>query len=204
MVVPDFRVNGKVVEFALVLPDGSRLPLDSKWTAVRELEELEQAEDPDDRKSIGDEIEVQVAKRAREVACYIDPPHTTPFAVACVPDAAYQACKKAHGDAYQRGVVIVPYSSAVPTVLTLHLLATRFGGAGDTRAVLAEIATLISDMGNTLENKVVKATTMLSNGADELRTSLGRARGAVARGSVQASEGLGEEEAETPALQLVD
>src|SRR4249920_42731 len=34
MLVTDFRVNGKVVEFGLLLPDGRRLPIDSKWTAV--------------------------------------------------------------------------------------------------------------------------------------------------------------------------
>jgi hypothetical protein len=34
----------------------------------------------------------------------------------------------------------------------------------------------------TLENKVARATTMLQNAADEWRTSLGRARGALARG----------------------
>src|SRR5919198_6168834 len=34
MLVTDFRVNGKVVEFGLLLPDGRRLPIDSKWSAV--------------------------------------------------------------------------------------------------------------------------------------------------------------------------
>src|SRR6266540_7377167 len=38
MVVTDFRVNGKVVEFGLVMPDGRRLPVDSKWPADRELQ----------------------------------------------------------------------------------------------------------------------------------------------------------------------
>ena len=46
MLTSDFRVNGKVVEFGLVLPDGRRLPIDSKWTALAELEALEAAVDP--------------------------------------------------------------------------------------------------------------------------------------------------------------
>ncbi|MGZ4150611.1 MAG: DNA recombination protein RmuC, partial [Actinomycetota bacterium] len=45
MLCTDFRVNGKVVEFGLLLPDGRRLPIDSKWTALAELEALEAAED---------------------------------------------------------------------------------------------------------------------------------------------------------------
>ncbi len=46
MLVSDLRVGGKVVEFALLLPDGRRMPIDSKWTALAELESLEAAEDP--------------------------------------------------------------------------------------------------------------------------------------------------------------
>ena len=41
MLVTDLRVGGKVVEFGLLLPDGRRLPIDSKWTALAELEALE-------------------------------------------------------------------------------------------------------------------------------------------------------------------
>src|SRR4029078_8360617 len=45
MLTSDFRVNGRVVEFGLVLPDGRRLPIDSKWSALAELEALEGASD---------------------------------------------------------------------------------------------------------------------------------------------------------------
>jgi len=38
ILVTDFKVNGKVVEFGLLLPDGRRLPVDSKWSALAELE----------------------------------------------------------------------------------------------------------------------------------------------------------------------
>jgi hypothetical protein len=44
-----------------------------------------------------------------------------------------------------------------------------------------------------VENKVTRAATMLANGADELRSSLGRARGSVARGRVGGSTGAGSE-----------
>ena len=46
MLVTDLRVNGRVVEFGLLLPDGRRLPVDSKWSALAELEALEAADDP--------------------------------------------------------------------------------------------------------------------------------------------------------------
>jgi RmuC family len=182
MLLRDFRVNGRMVEFALVLPDGRRLPVDSKWAAVPLLEALDAEEDPANKESLGRKIEEEVVRRAREVAAYLEPSLTTPFAVACVPDAAYGACRRAHAEAYGRGVVLVPYSTALPVLLSLYALAARHGGAEDARACLVELDGLVEAMELTLENKVARATTMLLNAADEWRTSLGRARGALARG----------------------
>jgi hypothetical protein len=36
-------------------------------------------------------------------------------------------------------------------------------------------------MGAVVENKLARAATMLTNGADELRSNLGKARGSIAR-----------------------
>src|SRR5437867_2742028 len=70
MLVTDFRVNGKVVEYGLALPDGRRLPIDSKWPALRELEVLEAAADPVSRDAAARDVERVVIARAREVAAY--------------------------------------------------------------------------------------------------------------------------------------
>ncbi|MDQ3990948.1 MAG: DNA recombination protein RmuC, partial [Actinomycetota bacterium] len=201
MVVRDFRVNGAVVEFALVLPDGRRLPVDSKWAALREVEELAAEEDPSARERLCRAVERAVAARAREVEAYLDPSMTTPFAVACVPDAAYEVCRKAHADAYARGVVLVPYSTALPVLLSLFALAARFGAAADAQASLAELDTLLSAMEQTLENKVTRATTMLQNASDEWRRHMGRARGAIARGRGVGLD-AGDDDSE-PALSVV-
>jgi DNA recombination protein RmuC len=181
MLVSDLRVNGKVVEFALTLPDGRRLPIDSKWPAAAELQALEAATTPAQRDARAREIERIVMLRAREVAQYLDPSLTAPVAVAAVPDAAYEALRRAHADAFARGVIIVPYSSALPVLLFLSALVGRYGDAGDVRACLAEVASLLDAMEGVLENKVARATTMLSNGADEFRSHLGKARGSLAR-----------------------
>jgi len=182
MLVTDFRVNGKVVEFGLLLPDGRRLPVDSKWTALVELEALEAAEDPGEREVRARDVERAVAARAREVAQYLDPALTAPVAVAAVPDAAYEVLRRAHADAFARGVVIVPYSTALPVLLFLHSLVARYGDPGDVQAVLAEVATVLDAMEVVLENKLARAATMLSNGADEMRSQLGKGRGSLARG----------------------
>jgi hypothetical protein len=122
-----------------------------------------------------------VAHRAREVAQYLDPALTAPVAVAAVPDAAYAVLKRAHADAFSKGVVIVPYSTALPVLLFLYSLVARFGDTGDVQAVLSEVGSLLDAMEGILENKIARAATMIGNGADEFRSQLGKARGSVSR-----------------------
>lgn len=187
MLVNDLRVNGRVVEFGLLLPDGRRLPVDSKWSAVAEIEALEACSDPHEREALARDVERLVTARAREVAGYLDPALTCPVAVAAVPDAAYAVLRRAHADAFARGVVIVPYSTALPVLLFLYSLAHRFGDADDARTALEEVSTVLDAMQAVIENKIVRAGTMVANGVDELRSSLGQARGSIARGRTAAA-----------------
>jgi hypothetical protein len=181
MVVTDFRVNGKVVEFGLVLPDGRRLPVDSKWTAARELEELSRTTDPNERERLGRVVEKAVAERAREVAGYLDDGVTAPVGVAAVPDAAYGLLRRAHAEAYRQGIIVVPYSMALPVLLFLYGIVSRFGSAGDVQACLTDLAATLDAMEATLENKVARAATMLTNGEQDLRRHVGKARSTLAR-----------------------
>jgi hypothetical protein len=181
MVLTDFRVNGKVVEFGLVLPDGRRLPIDSKWPAERELRELADCDDGPHRERLVRLIERAVAERAREVAGYRDPAVTGPVGVAAVPDAAYAVLRRAHADAYRQGVIVVPYSMALPVVLFLHGLVSRFGAGTDLEGCLADLAGLLDGLEATIENKVAKAGVMLVNGTEELRGQLGKARATLSR-----------------------
>jgi hypothetical protein len=187
MVVTDFRVNGRVVEFGLVLPDGRRLPVDSKWTADRELQDLADNPDPDRRERLVRIIEAEVVRRAREVAAYLDPAMTAPLAVAAVPDAAYAVLRRAHADAYRMGVVVISYSQALPFTLFLYGIVSRLGGAVDAQSCLADLGALVDAMEGTLENKLARAATMLTNGAEELRGQVGKARSTIARGSAPAA-----------------
>jgi hypothetical protein len=190
MLERDFRVNGKVVEFALRLSDGRRLPVDSKWPALAELEALERAVQPGERDARTRDVERVVAARAREVAQYLDPAITAPVALAAVPDAAYLVLKRAHADAFARGVVIVPYSTALPVLLFLYSLVHRFGDPGDVRSALADIASSLDAMEGVLENRFARAATMVANGTDELRSQLGKARGSVGRAQTGAARSV--------------
>lgn len=184
MLLNDFRVNGKIVEFGLRLPDGRCLPVDSKWSAIAELEALEATDDPVERSRLAVVMEREVTKRAKEVAQYLDPSLTAPVALAAVPDPVYEVLRKAHGEAYRRGVVIVPYSMALPVLLFLYSLVSRYGRSGDVQACLGEIASVLEGIEQIVETRLTRATTMLQNGNDELRAHVGKARGSIARAGV--------------------
>jgi DNA anti-recombination protein RmuC len=189
MLVTDFRVNGKVVEFGLRLPDGRRLPIDSKWTALAELEALDAATDAVMRDACARAVEKAVAGRAKEVAQYLDPSITAPVAIAAVPDAAYAALKRAHADAYTRGVVVVPYSGALPIILFLYALVRRFGDTADVQAAVSEMGSLLDALEAIVENRFQRAAVMVSNGIDEFRAHLGKARGSLSRAHAAGDDG---------------
>jgi len=203
MLQTDVRINGKVVEFGLLLPDGRRLPIDSKWTALAELEALEAAEDLTERDACARAVERAVTLRVKEVAQYLDPAVTTPIAVAAVPDAAYAALKRAHADAYAKGVVVVPYGSALPILLFLYALVQRYGDVTDVRSTLAELGGVLDAMEAVVENRFAKAATMLVNGADEIRSQLGKARGSVARAHAAGAEKGSAADPEAPPLHAI-
>jgi DNA recombination protein RmuC len=200
MLVTDLKVNGKVVEFALQLPDGRRLPIDSKWGALEALEALEAAEDPVEQEARAKEVEKTVAARVKEVSQYLDPSLTAPVAVAAVPDAAYAVLRRAHAEAFAHGVVVVPYSTALPVLLFLYSLVARYGEAGDVQAALHEVAQVLDALEGVLENKFARAATMLANGTDEMRSHLGKARGSIARGTSATRE---PEERSGPSLEAL-
>jgi hypothetical protein len=135
------------------------------------------------------------------VAQYLDPALTAPVAVAAIPDAVYAVLKRAHADAYAKGVVIVPYSSALAIVLFLYSLVQRYGDAADVQASLAEVAGVFDALEAVVENRFAKAATMITNGADEFRSQLGKARGSIARAHASRE---GEALTDPPALRVVD
>lgn len=161
MVEHGFKVSGKIVEFALVLPDGRRLPIDSKWTAGDLLQRLAEAPPGLEADTLADEIERTVGRRAREVAQYISPPTTLPWAVAAVPDPAYAVCRKAHLEAFRAGVIVLPYSLTLPYLLTLYQLYLQYTGSMDVEGLsttLTQMERHLEALDRTLENSIARAT----------------------------------------------
>ena len=77
--------------------------------------------------------------------------------------------------------LILPDGRRLPIVLFLHGLVSRFGSSGDVDECLRDLSALLDAIESTLENKLARASTMLSNGAEELRAEVGKARATLAR-----------------------
>lgn len=182
MIEQGFRIDGKEVEFALVLPNGCRLPVDSKWTAGGLLQQLAEVEAGPEAEALATEIERNVVRRAREAKQYVRPPETLPWAVVAVPDPAYAVCRSAHLEAYREGVILLPYSLTVPYLLSLYQLQLQYGGEVDLErlaSALIQIERRVAEFDTTLENSVARATTMLQNAYGELKRLVADVRGLV-------------------------
>lgn len=183
MIDRDFRVGGKVVEFAIVLPSGKRLPVDSKWSGTENIERIQEETDPDRIRRLESAIEKDVERKIREVASYIDPACTANIAIAAIPDSVYAFCKKAHVEGFRVGVLLMAYSMVVPYVLALyhlHLQMDRSVDLENLEVYLTRIERSLDEIDRIVENKVARAGTMATNAYSDCKQILGSMRAATA------------------------
>jgi len=188
-------VAGKVVELALRLPGGKLLPIDSKWVSSPALEQLaEPGLDANRRAQLVGQIEREVERRVKEVSQYLDPAVTSPFALAVIPDAAYDVCRGAIVNAHRRHVMVVGYAMALPYLLTLYQLHMQFSRTVDTeklQSALIDIERQVDVLEGILENRLQRSLTVLQNAYTEGKQASAKIR-ASAQG-VQIVEGPVEE-----------
>jgi DNA recombination protein RmuC len=188
----NLTINNKPVEFALRLPHGRLLPIDSKWPALSQLERLQETEDPVLRRELADEIQSEVKKKVREVTKYLDPDRTIRLGVLAVPDAVFDLCVEAHVEAFKQGVVIISYTQAIPYLLSLFQVVLRFGTEIDT-AQLSQALTTVVDalerMDGEVDGRLSRTITQLGNSREDLKAHLSRARQGVRALHVEAGPG---------------
>jgi DNA recombination protein RmuC len=175
----NLTINNKPVEFALRLPHGRLLPIDSKWPALSALERLQETEDPILRKALVEEIQTEVKKKIREVTKYLDPDRTIRLGVLAVPDSVFDLCLDAHVEAFKQGIVIISYTQAIPYLLSLLQVVLRFGTEIDTARLsqaLATIADALEKMDGEVDGRLSRAITQLQNSREEFKAQLSRAR----------------------------
>lgn len=181
MVVRDFTVGGRVCEFALRMPDGKLLPIDSKWAATDLLGSLAEAGRVE-ADEVRRQVERVVAGRLREVAGYIEPSLTVPLAVAAVPDAVYACCRKAHAAGQQARVLIVSYSNAVPLLLGMWSLYGAYATDVDEAQLLSrlhEVSVALGQLSERIEGHLSRGLKMAHNAALEMRSLVTTAELAV-------------------------
>jgi len=183
MIDKNFRVGGGVVEYAIVLPNQKRLPVDSKWSGLEIVERIEAESDPVRIKRLEDEVERAIMKKVKDVAAYIDPSSTATIAIAAVPDSIYGFCKRVHIDAFKMGVLLMAYSMVVPYVLALYHLHLQFARSVDfenIEAYITKIERSLDEVDKILENRMAKAGVMVTNAYSDCKTILGSMRAATA------------------------
>ena len=180
----DVAFGSRVVEYAIRLPDGRYLPIDSKWTSVASLEALELAEDAGERRRLEEQVVRDLRVRLREMSRYLDPERTVSLAVLAVPDAVYSAAPEVRGEGWREGVLVVPYSMALPFVLVVYRLTLRFSSAVDTDALLGRlhaVAESLHHIEEEVEGRLSRALVQVQNARDALRGHASEARGATDR-----------------------
>ncbi|MCC6381373.1 MAG: DNA recombination protein RmuC [Dehalococcoidia bacterium] len=170
----DFRLGNQVCEFALRLPNGLVLPIDSKWPATGLLEQLLAAEAPAERQRLKAQLETAVVTKVREAKKYVDPDLTLPFAVAVVPDAVLEACTGAQAEAFALNVVLVSHGMFVPYLLLVFQVVLRNTREIDLERLAATLTTAeqaVQELQVEVEQRLSRAITMLGNSRDSLRSS---------------------------------
>ncbi len=160
MVQCGWRLGSSQVEFALVLPDGRRIAVDSKLVSAD-----------------GRSADAAVANRVGEVAGkYIDSELTAPVAIMAVPDAVYTACHSAHIDAVGSGVLVVPYSQAGSILAAVVRLVDLLGVSAGA-AALAEVDRVLAQI--EADQRLAQARSRVDNAADAWPKLIARARDAL-------------------------
>jgi DNA anti-recombination protein RmuC len=128
--VPDDWLERKIklgsgeVEFAIKMPGGYLIPLDSKFVSPELITQSESDGGEQMRRRVRDEVR----RRAQEVAKYLTNQRVLGFGIAAVPDSVYDLCRDAVKAAAQsHRIVVVPYSLLLPFVLSLYLMAQHLG-----------------------------------------------------------------------------
>jgi len=157
----NIRIGGGQVEFAIKMPGGHFIPLDSKFVAPELVVALEG--DNREQQLLG-KLKSEVQRKAQEVASrYLTDNRVLGFGIAAVPDSVYDLCRDAVKAAAQsHRIVVVPYSLLLPFVLSLYLMAQRLGISrlGETEQVLGTAITTLEQAKRALENMTREINTV--------------------------------------------
>jgi len=184
MIEHNFKVGSSVVEFGLKFLDGKVMPIDSKFRATSLVNSLDKIEDTDERKKIIESIDKEVVSHVMDVGRkYIDPKKTLPFAIAAIPDSVYALCTKAHAEARKYKVVLMPYSMAIPYLLTVYELRIQYSRSINIEKVENALTAMdieLEKADDVITDSFYRGLTMIKNGVSKIEEIIGRVKHHIA------------------------
>jgi DNA recombination protein RmuC len=180
--VRNFAYEGRICEFAVRLPNGQLLPVDSKFPGTRALEEFLRTDDLPTKKRLKAEIEKAVLQKSKEVVKYISPGVTTPFGICVVPDSAFELASGVQAEAIQFKVAILSYSLFLPYLLLVLQMSLKARNI-DTENLdtcLQDVQKALEAIREDLSGRFSKALTMLANFREDTQVIIGKANGSIA------------------------
>jgi DNA recombination protein RmuC len=184
MIASNFRVKGKVVEFSLVLPNGKKIPIDSKWPAGSLLLSLEKEKDPQRRNEIIREIEKETNKRIKEVKEYLDPDLTWDQAICALPDAVYFVLRDSHVFAQRENVILMPYSMVLPVLLFIYRFYLKHGLSLEMESLKSHLFSVLKEVDNlekSLENKFSRSLAIFNNIYLDFKNSFAKIKNSISQ-----------------------
>ena len=172
-----FKVKNQPVEFALKLPNGLVLPIDSKWGTTDLVEEFLTTDDPKRQQEIKKDIERKVRDKAKEVKKYISPGVTVNFGIAAVPDNVYDLSSGILAELFLQNVVLLSYSMVVPYLLLVFQTTLASSGDIDLHKLNENIQSAkssISSLQEELEGRLSDAITKLNKSKSEMTATINK------------------------------
>jgi DNA anti-recombination protein RmuC len=193
-VMRNVHLGGGEVEFAVVLPGGYLVPLDSKFVGAENMVRQDPAADP----NVRNEVKNKIKGQAQKIVKYLHDPRVPGFGIAAVPDSIYALARSAIEEIADRHrIVVVPYSLLFPFVLSLYSIAQRFGlSVRQTEAQqhIGRALGALREASKALEN-MQRGIQIVTNQRERALEALGKAENAALRLlSVEGSDGLPEVE----------
>jgi DNA anti-recombination protein RmuC len=143
----------RVCEYAVKFDDGKILAIDSKVVATSELDRLHaDGLSEEERNEMASQIIARIRGKIDEVASYIDPGRTVPFAVMAIPDSIIEYGTGLMAEASRRNVIVLGYSSVPPLIEYFYKVHSAYSVQQDVALIYAGLARV-----NTSLNKFTDA-----------------------------------------------
>lgn len=170
-------IKTNVVEYGVALLDGKILPLDSKMVGTADLERLhDEATSEEERNEIAKGLIKDIRKKIPEVAAYIQPGMTVPYALMAIPDSLVEYAPEIIGEASSMNVIITGYSSVPSFIEYIYRFYSAYQVPKDVETItvaLSKVETSLNSFNNSFfANRIERPMNTLNKAIYELKAGV--------------------------------